>query len=130
MEEHRRNPVCAACHSQLDPMGFGLENFDAIGQWRETEAGTAVDASGTFPNGASFADPTGLRHGLLQYREEFLTTVLRKLMTYALGRGVEPYDMPAIRKIIRDTAATQHRWSAVILGIVTSMPFQMRGAKS
>ena len=129
MEMHRQNPVCAACHSQLDPMGFGLENFDAIGQWRETDAGARIDASGAFPSGMKFNGPEALKQGLLDYREEFLTTVVRKLMTYALGRGVEPYDMPAIRNIIRTTESTQYRWSSVVLGIVRSVPFQMRSSE-
>ena len=130
MEQHRRNPVCAACHAQLDPMGFGFENFDAIGQWRDSDSGTHIDASGSFPNGVAFGGPVDLRRGLLEYRDEFMATVARKLMTYALGRGVEAYDMPAVRTITRDAAAAQYHWSSLILGVVRSLPFQMRRSES
>ena len=95
MEQHRANPVCASCHTRMDPLGFALENFDAIGKWRTTEAGTPIDASGTLPDGASFDGPAELRAMLAGRDSEFVTTVTSKLLTYALGRGVEYYDMPA-----------------------------------
>ena len=127
MEQHRKNPVCAACHRQMDPLGFALENFDAVGAWRTEEANVAIDASGSFPGGAvQFDSPDAFRQGLLQYRELILGTVIEKLATYALGRGVEYYDMPAVRKIMKDTAADQHRWSSLIVGVVKSVPFQMQ----
>jgi hypothetical protein len=126
MEQHRKNPVCAACHARLDPLGFALENFDGIGRWRERDGAAPVDASGTFPDGLPFNGPTEFRKGLLSHREAFMTTVTEKLLTYALGRGAEYYDMPVVRKIVHDTAGRQDRWSSLILGIVNSTPFQMR----
>ncbi len=131
MEMHRKNPVCASCHTQLDPLGFGLENFDGIGRWRDVDANAPVDASGQFPNGLKFADAAAFRQGLLTgYRTEFLSTMTKKLTTYALGRGVESTDMPAVRKIVRDAEANDYHWSSLILGIVKSMPFQMRRSDS
>ena len=130
MEQHRANPVCASCHTRMDPLGFALENFDAIGKWRTTEAGTPIDASGTLPDGASFDGPAELRSMLAGRESEFVTTVTNKLLTYALGRGVEYYDMPAIRAILHEAAPAGYRWSSIILGIVKSTPFQMRRAES
>jgi hypothetical protein len=131
MEEHRRNPVCASCHALIDPLGFGLENFDGIGQWRDLDANSPVDASGRFPNGINFTDASDFRQGIVTaYRAEFLSTLTKKLTTYALGRGVEYYDMPAIRSIVRDAEASDYRWSALVMEIVKSMPFQMRRAES
>jgi hypothetical protein len=130
MEKHRANPVCASCHSQLDPLGFGLENFDGTGHWRDVDEKTPVDASGQFPNGVKFADAASFRRGLMtSYQSEFISTMTKKLTTYALGRGVEYYDMPAVRKVVREAAASDYRWSSLILGIVKSMPFQMRSAE-
>jgi hypothetical protein len=130
MEQHRKSPVCANCHARLDPMGFSLENFDGIGQWRAVEANTPIDPSGAFPNGRRFDGPGAFRKALQQdYREEFVTTLAGKLLTYALGRGTEYYDMPAVRKTVRDAAAKDYRWSSLILGIVKSLPFQMRRAE-
>jgi mono/diheme cytochrome c family protein len=129
MEQHRRNPVCATCHSQLDPLGFALENFDGVGQWRTIDGTTPIDASGQFPNGTKFNGPAEFRAVLLQNREAFLTTAASKLLTYALGRGVEHADMPAVRKILRDSSAGDYRWSSLILSIVRSAPFQMRSPR-
>jgi hypothetical protein len=127
LERHRRNPVCATCHSTMDPLGFALENYDAIGQWRATsEAGSAIDASGTFPGGVAFQGLKGLRDVILTHKREFVGTVTEKLLAYALGRGVQYYDVPAVRKVVRDAAAADYRWSSVVLGIVKSAPFQMR----
>jgi len=110
----------------MDPLGFALENFDAVGRWRTaTESGAPIDASGVLPDGTAFQGPPELRRVLLARREEFVTTVASKLLTYAVGRGVEPYDMPAIRRIVRE-AAPDYPWSSLILGIVKSTPFQMR----
>ena len=127
LEQHRKNPVCAGCHSRMDPLGFALENFNGIGKWRTSDANTPIDASGVFPDGTKFSGPAELRNMLLKYREELVRTVIEKLLTYALGRGVEYYDMPAVRAIRRD-AAPDYRWSSVILGIAKSLPFQMRTA--
>ena len=129
MEVHRTSPVCASCHVRMDPLGFSLENFDGIGAWRTLEGGTPIDASSTLPDGASFEGPSGLRDLLLGQAERFAETVTEKLLTYALGRGVEYYDGPAVRAITRDAAASDYRWSKVILGIVESTPFQMRRSR-
>ena len=127
MEAHRANPVCASCHSTMDPLGFALENFDGIGKWRtSSEAGTRIDASGTLLDGTTFDNPKTLRQALVRDPENFVTTVTEKLLTYALGRGVEYYDAPAIRQIVRGAATHDYRWSSLIVGITESMPFQMR----
>ena len=130
MEQHRRNPVCAACHSKMDPLGFALENFDGVGRWRDNDGENALDASGTLPDGTPFSGPAEFRSALLQRSDLFVTTVARKLLTYAMGRGVEYYDMPAVREIVRNAAAHDYRWSSLIEGIVKSMPFRMRRASS
>ena len=127
MEQHRSNPVCAACHKTIDPMGFPLENFDAVGAWRTEDAGAPVDAAGAMPDGGTFEGVAGLRT-MLRGRVSglFVTILTERLLTYALGRGVEYYDAPALRAITRDAARNQHRFSSLILGIVNSVPFQMR----
>jgi len=130
MEQHRANPVCAGCHAPMDPLGFALENFDAIGSWRMTEARTPIDASGTLPNGTEFEGPSGLRALLVNDPEQFVGTITEKLLAYALGRGVEYYDYPTVRKIARGAAATDYQWSSIVLGIVESPPFQMRSEGS
>ena len=131
LEAHRANPVCSNCHARMDPLGFALENFDAVGKWRDAgAAGTPIDPSGTLPDGTAFDGFPGLRDILLERREEFVTTVAEKLLTYALGRGVEHYDRPAIRAIVREAAANDYRWSALILGVARSLPFQMRRSDS
>jgi hypothetical protein len=112
----------------MDPMGFALENYSAIGKWRTTEVGAPVDATGAFPDGAKFSTPAEFRKLLMNHKEEFVKTLTSKMMTYALGRGTEYYDMPAIRTILRNTAPTDYRWSGLVLGIVKSMPFQMNRA--
>ncbi len=127
MEEHRANPNCAACHLRMDPLGFAMENFNAIGQWRTTEgsANTPVDNSGQLPDGTKFKGPAELRNLLMSKSDQFATSVIEKLLTYALGRGVEYYDEPAVRKIRRETAP-DYRWTPLIMGVVQSEPFQMR----
>ena len=125
MEQHRANPVCATCHAQMDPLGFALENFDATGRWRDTDAGAPIDPVVTMPDGTVLDGPGGFRDVLLSRRDELVQTITEKLFTYALGRGVEYYDMPTIRRIVRE-AGPDHRWSSLILGIVGSEPFQMR----
>ena len=130
MEEHRANPVCASCHARMDPMGFALENFDAIGRWRTTNdaGGSRIDASGMLPDGTRFDGPAELRKLLLKESAQFAGNVTEKLLTYALGRGTEYYDAPVIRKITREAAANDYRWSSLILGIVKSIPFEMRSS--
>ena len=130
LEEHRRNAACAVCHAPMDPLGFALENFDAIGAWRTTDALSPVDASASLPDGTRFRGPAGLRTLLLSKREQFVRTVTEKLLTYALGREIEYYDAPVVRQITRTAAADDYRWSTVILEIVKSMPFQMRRSES
>jgi len=131
MEAHRNNPACSACHSMIDPTGFALENFDAIGRWRVVdESFNAIDPSGVLPDGRAFADVAGMRKALADNAEQFVTTVTEKLMTYALGRGLDAYDMPTLRRIVRAAAADDYRFQTVILGIVKSDPFLMRRAQS
>jgi hypothetical protein len=131
LAQHRTNPTCNSCHSVIDPLGFTLENFDVIGGWRTTdEAGKPVDASGTTASGAKIEGLAGLRKMLLDDSEQFPRTVTEKLMTYALGRRIEYYDRPTVRKIVRDAAANQYRWSSIVLGIVQSPAFQMRAPQS
>ena len=131
LEQHRANPVCANCHAPMDPLGFALEHFDAIGKWRATgEGGDPIDASGVFPDGTGFEGLAGLKAMLLGRHEQFVWTVTEKLATYALGRGLEHYDMPAVRAIIRGAAADDYTWSSLVLGIVESTPFQMRRSES
>ena len=126
MQEHRKNPACAVCHLRMDPLGFALENFDAIGQWHEAaKDGTPIDVAGAFPDGTKFQGVTGLRELLLSHREQFVGALTEKLLAWALGRGLESYDLPAVRKIVREAAADDYRWSSIIEGIVKSTPFQM-----
>ena len=126
MEQHRSNPICAGCHAVMDPLGFSLENYDAIGRWRDADEGVPIDASGSLPDGTMFDGPSGLRDVLHSRRDEFIATVVEKLLTYALGRGLEYYDMPTVRQIVRAAESGDYRWSAIILGITESVPFQMR----
>jgi hypothetical protein len=128
MELHRANPTCAACHRQMDPLGFALENFDGLGAWRvETAPGSGpIDASGSLPDGTNFNGPAELRRVLLQKKDAFIETFTERLLTYALGRGVEEYDFAALRKVTGDAAKDNQKWSSIILGIVNSTPFQMR----
>jgi mono/diheme cytochrome c family protein len=130
LEAHRNNPACSGCHSVMDPLGFALENFDPIGRWRTEDAGTPVDASGALPSGAKFEGVAGLRELLLQQREQFAANVTEKLMAYALGRGIEYYDLPSVRRIARSAAPDDYRWSSIILGIIKSAPFSMRRSES
>jgi hypothetical protein len=126
-ERHRRNPACASCHVRMDPLGFALEGFDAIGRRRSIgEDGAAIDASAVLPDGARFQGVAGLRQYLLSRPDELTRTIVEKLLTYATGRTVQYYDMPAVRAIVREAASADYRWSAVILATVKSVPFQMR----
>jgi hypothetical protein len=126
MEQHRTNAACVSCHRMMDPIGFALENFDGIGQWRTRDGAIPIEASGELNDGTKIDGPAGLRHALLNYSEQYMRTVTEKLLTYALGRGVEHYDMPVIRSIVRDAARTDYRFSSLVLGIVKSPPFQMK----
>jgi hypothetical protein len=126
MEEHRNNAACAACHKIMDPIGFSLENYDLIGKWRTTDEGTPIEASGELVDGAKVDGPAGLREALLSRADVFVSTLSEKLLTYALGRGVRYYDMPAVRAITRAAAKNDYRFSSLISGIVNSAPFQMR----
>ena len=131
MVEHRENPSCSVCHAPMDPIGFALQNYDAIGSWRDVnEGGTPVDASGVLPDGAAFEGRAGLRDMLLARPDDFVGTVTEKLLMYALGRGVEYYDAPTVRRIVREAAGEDYRWSSIILGIVKSTPFQLRRSDS
>lgn len=130
MVQHRVNPACASCHAQMDPIGFALDNFDAVGRWRAvSESGAPIDASGVFPDGTKFDGVAGLRQVLLSRPERFVTTLTENLLTYSLGRSLGYYDAPVVRAIVRDAAASDYRLSSVILGVVKSMPFQMRGSQ-
>ena len=131
LERHRANPACAGCHAPMDPLGFALENFDAIGLWRATsEAGQPIDASATMPSGEAFEGPAGLRRVLLSRGYDFAATVTEKLLAYALGRGLEHTDRPAVRRILRDAADDDYSWSSIVLGIVESTPFQWRRSRA
>ena len=127
MEQHRANAVCAACHRLMDPAGLSMENFDAIGRWRDRgDDGTLIDAAGSIPGSGSFSGVSGLRDTVLARRDVFVGTMTEKLLTYALGRGLDYHDGPAVRQIVRNAAANDYRFSSLVLGIVESTPFQMR----
>ena len=128
MDAHRANAVCASCHAKMDPLGFGLENFDAIGSWREKEGPTPIDATGVLPDGKTFNGPVELVGVLRSQRDVFAQALSERMLTYALGRGVETSDRPAVRKIAAGVAAADYRFSSVVLQIVNSLPFQMRKA--
>jgi hypothetical protein len=127
MEQHRSNAVCASCHRVIDPPGFALENFNPVGQWRDKDAdGAAIDAAGVLADGTKVDGPVALREAILKRPEAFATTVTQRLLTYALGRGLEPSDMPVVRRIVREAAPTRYQLTSIIMGIVNSVPFQMR----
>jgi hypothetical protein len=126
LEAHRRSPTCASCHRVMDPLGFALENFDGLGQWREKEPGGAIDPTGQLADGTPIDGPVALRKAILERRELFVRALTEKLMTFALGRGMELTDKPLVRKVAREAAAREYRWSALVLGIVRSAPFQMK----
>ncbi len=126
LAEHRKNPACSGCHNLMDPVGFSLENYDAVGRWQTHEEGQPIDASGGLPDGSQFTGVAGLQQALLSRPEVFVGTLTEKLLTYALGRGVEYYDGPAVRKVVREAQAKDYRFSSLILGIANSTPFQMR----
>jgi hypothetical protein len=129
MQAHRADVVCAGCHKVMDPIGFALENFDAIGRWRTTDDGAKIDPAGTLFNGVQVDGPAALRQMLVSRPETFVGVMTEKLLTYALGRGVEYYDMPTVRKIVRDAGANDYRFSSLILGVVKSTPFEMKTSR-
>jgi Protein of unknown function (DUF1588)/Protein of unknown function (DUF1585)/Protein of unknown function (DUF1592) len=126
MEQHRANPICASCHMRMDPIGFGLENFDAIGRWRTQDGKFAIDASGTLPDGKHFNGPDELKGILLEKRDAFVQAVTEKMLIYALGRGLESYDRPTVKRIAAQVARDNYRISSLVLGVVNSLPFQAR----
>ena len=126
LADHRANPVCASCHDIMDPLGLGLESFDGIGRWREKEPGGVIDASGRMVDGTAFEGPAELREQLMQHPERFVTVVTEKLLTYALGRGLEPEDMPTVRAIVAAAEADEYRFSALIRGVANAPPFRLR----
>jgi hypothetical protein len=126
LEKHRANPTCAACHQIMDPIGFSLENFDLDGRWRTTEGNSPIDASGKLVDGTPLNGVKDLRAALLSRSDAFVTSFTEKLLTYALGRRLEYYDEPSVREITRAARVENYRFSAVVLGIVRSAPFQMK----
>ena len=126
MAQHRANPVCASCHKVMDPIGFALENFDAVGAWRAREAAGPIDASGELADGSKVDGVAGLRRALVSHPEVFAGTLTEKLLTYALGRGLDYPDMPAVRSIVSSASRDGYRFSSIVLGIVNSAPFRMR----
>jgi hypothetical protein len=129
MVQHRANPACAGCHARMDPIGFSMENFDALGKWRDRDAGTTIDASGVLPEGTRFEGVPGLRKLLVEQSTEYVATITEKLLMYAVGRNLQYYDVPAVREIVRGAARENHTLPALVLGIVKSAPFQMREAQ-
>jgi hypothetical protein len=130
LEQHRANPICASCHARMDPLGFSLENFDAIGRWRTMDGEAAIDATGVLLDGTKVDSPAALRRALVAQKEQFVRTVTGKLLTYAIGREMQYADAPAVRAIVRAAAADDYRWSSTIVAIVKSPPFQMRRSRS
>ena len=129
MEQHRANPSCAVCHTQMDALGFGLENYDAVGAWREKDGEFAIDASGSLPGGASFQSPAELRQILKGRGAEFRRCLTEKLLTFALGRGLEYHDECAVNQMVRNIETNRDTFAAVVWEIVNSDPFQKRRAK-
>ena len=126
-ERHRANPVCASCHRNIDPVGFALENFDAVGQWQNTtKDGLKIDSAGVLSDGTAVDGPVALRNALTARPDVFVGTITEKLMTYGLGRGLEPVDMPVVRSVVKGSARDNYAMHAIVLGIVQSAPFQMR----
>ncbi len=128
MELHRSNPQCSSCHRVIDPLGLALENFDVTGRWRIRDNGAPVDPVGDLYDGTKMSGPAGLRAALLKHQDMLILSFTERLMTYSLGRRVESFDMPAIRKIIRDAAKDHNRFSAFVMGVVNSRAFQMSRA--
>jgi hypothetical protein len=130
MEQHRTNPNCVSCHSQMDPIGFGLENFDAVGAWRISDLNNvAIDASGTLPDGSTFVGAPGLKKILLAQKDQFCRCLADRMMTFALGRGMEKYDKPMIDQIAAGLKDKDYKFSALVMQVVESDAFQKRGSK-
>jgi hypothetical protein len=130
MIRHRANPVCASCHAKMDPIGFALEHFDAVGRWRDEDAGAAIDASSELPDGSLIEGPEGVRALLTDRPEQFVAALAEKLLMYALGRNVQYYDAPAVRAAVRAAAERNYEFSAIVESIVASVPFQMRAGRA
>jgi hypothetical protein len=130
MTAHRVNPACASCHARMDPIGFAMENFDAVGKWREFDAGTRIDPSGVLPGGAAFSGIAGLKKALVAHPEQFVSTIAEKLLMYAAGRNLQYYDAPAVREIVRASSRNNYTFASLVSGVVRSVPFQMRTARS
>jgi hypothetical protein len=129
MTQHRANPSCATCHARMDPIGFAMENFDAVGKWRDIDAGRSIDASGVFPDGTAFDGMTGLKTVLLKQANQFVGTVAERLLMYAIGRNLQYYDQPAVRAIVREASSRNNTLPALVLAVVKSQPFLMREAE-
>jgi hypothetical protein len=130
MEEHRRNPACAGCHKLMDPIGVALENFDGIGRWRAADNGARIDPEAQLADGTNVAGPADLRAAILRRPDMFARNMTEMLLTYALGHGLEHHDMPYVRAILKESGRSDYRFSSLVLGIVKSVPFQMRRAES
>jgi hypothetical protein len=126
LEQHRANPVCASCHKVMDPLGFALENFDAVGAWRTSDEGAPIDASGQLADGSKVDGVVAVRQAILRRPELFVSTMTEKLLTFGLGRGLDYHDMPTVRDIVRQGARQDYRFSSLVLGIVNSAPFRTR----
>jgi hypothetical protein len=129
MEQHRANPVCASCHKMMDPLGFALENFDAVGAWRTEDAGARIDAAGQLADGATVDGVVAMRQAILSRPELFVSTMTEKLLIFGLGRGIDYRDMPVVREIVRRAARNDYRFSSLVMGVVDSVPFLMRRAQ-
>jgi len=129
MELHRANEPCNSCHKIMDPIGLTLENFDAVGAWRERDSGYPVVTAGELVDGTPIDSPVSLRNAILGYSEAYLRNFTTQLLTYALGRGAEYYDMPVVRQIVRESGENDNRFVPIVIGIVNSLPFQMRRAE-
>ena len=131
LAQHRANPACAGCHAAMDPIGFAMDNFDALGRWRTVDAsGATIDPSGVLPDGTRFEGVAGLRQVLLSHPERFVSTLTENLLAYAVGRSLEYYDQPVVRTVVRNSAARDYRFSELVLGIVNSPAFQNRKAEA
>jgi hypothetical protein len=126
LAQHRANPTCASCHARMDPIGFAMEHFDAVGRWRDNDGGLAIDATGVFPDGTTFEGVAGLKRELQRHPEQFAGTVAERLLMYAVGRNLQHYDAPAVREILRGAEPNRYTLASLVLGVVKSRPFQMR----
>ena len=126
MALHRASPSCASCHARMDPIGFAMENFDAVGKWRDHDGGVRIDASGVLPGGVAFDGMAGLKQALVEHLEPFVSALTEKLLMYALGRNLQYYDAPAVRAIVRESAGSRYTLASLVAGLVKSVPFQMR----